>query len=84
MRDALGIVAILVTVLVVSLVLRRQLQTARGDLTPAAAGAVAEGSSGTAPSGTAATLRAEQQARDGIAAAAAEARRRNDAADAAP
>jgi len=70
MRATLGILALLVTALVVGLLVRRQLKP----VSPAPAAGIS------APA-VADPLQAAQQVRDGLAAAEAEARRRNDAAE---
>ena len=72
MRGLVGIVAILAALLVVAVLARQQLH---GRASAPAAAAPSD------PAQAVDAFKAEQQVRDGLAAAAAEARRRNDAAD---
>lgn len=72
MRGLFSIAAILVTLLIVAMVVKQQLHAT-----------VAVPASQTTPGNPPPVdpMKAEQQVRDGVAAAAAEAQRRNDAAD---
>ena len=74
MRGVPAIVALLLTALVVGLLVRQQLR-------PTAARPAAGQPPGVSAPPSSDPLRAEQQVRDGLAAAEAEAKRRNDAAE---